>query len=137
MVSSSREGSPLIGAIAEIHPESVTWSYLPAPISAQRQLCREPVLEDLGAERSDLARRAFAARLLKGTRETARSNPHELRCAMGGQWGPDSGTEILLSQSGALLIGWEGEEVLTLERLNRPAAKEPMEPHDYEADRAR
>lgn len=137
VVSSSREDSTLIGAIAEIYPETIAWSYRPGAAMALEPVCREPVLEDLGAERSAEATRDLAARLLKGGREVAKSRPHEIRCASGDQWGPPSGTDLVLSESGKLLVGWENGEVLALVKLERPAAKDPMEPGDYKADTAR
>ncbi|MEO0643731.1 MAG: hypothetical protein AAFY47_10000 [Pseudomonadota bacterium] len=132
MISSTRADSVLIGAIADIYPETLQWSYRP-DIPAQERtspvqsVCHEPVLEDLGAERAEATTRSLAARLLMGTNVEALSNPHELRCASGGEWGPQSGTELLLTQSGTLLIGWERGEILRLEKLDRPPARRPAE----------
>lgn len=137
VVASSRARSDLKGAIAEIYPEAVTWSYLPKGAQVERQFCREPLLEDLSAERSKSTADGLAAPLLKGTKQPAQSQVHELKCAKGGEWGPASGTDMILLEDGSLRIGWMDGETLTLRRLDRVAPKDNMQPEDYAADTVR
>lgn len=137
VVASSRGKSALIGAIAEIHPESVNWSYRPPRGRGLGQLCREPVLQPLAAA----DRVAPVAGLGDAKRPAASvapaSLPHEMLCAGGGEFGPPEGAEVQLRRDGRLTLRWHDGEYLLLEKLLRPAPAEGLTREDYAADEAR
>ena len=137
VVASSTKGSPVIGAIAEIYPESLTWSYRPDGAAGLDQLCQEPVLGNFHEERSERENRAMTKAIAGLRADMAVAPPHEVLCAKGGAWGPDAGSDIVLLNDGKLLMTWRDGQRLELERLARPEAKADLDPEDYKADSAK
>ena len=137
VVASSTKGSPVIGAIAEIYPESLSWSYRPDGATGLDQLCQEPVLGNFHEERSERENRAMTKAIAGPRADLAVAPPHEVLCAKGGAWGPDAGSDVVLLDDGKLLMTWNDGQRLELERLVRPEAKAEMESEDYKADSAK
>ena len=123
----------MTGAIAEIYPESASWSYKPKGAGALDDFCQEPVA---GIVSSDAARRAVKNRFAKGGKPIANSAvPHELMCGGGGQFGDSegAGTDIALIGPNEMAMTWDNGTVLILQRMDRPAPNEDMKPEDYRA----
>lgn len=137
VVLSSREDNSTLGAIAEIYPEAVSWSFKPRKSKKLEQLCREPVLGELAARRSPEMILSASEKLSNGTELKARTALYELKCAAGGAWGPPEGADLMMLDDGKLLMTWRDKEQLVLEKLPRPNPKQDMKPSDYKSDDTR
>lgn len=127
------QSANMIGAIAEIYPESASWSYKPKGAGALNDFCQEPVA---GIVRSTAAQKAVKDRLaVPGKRIADKAVPHELMCGGGGSFGDSegSGTDIALIAPDNMAMTWDDGTVLILEKMDRPAPKDDMQPQDYRA----
>lgn len=118
---------PMRGAIVDIYPEQMRWSFMPQKSEGSNDFCEEPVsgiiIQPVARERAD----AFFAAALKSMKlaSAATGNPHEWLCAAGGKWGlsESSGALFLPLARGEMLMGWHDGRILRLKRMGRAAPK--------------
>ena len=121
------------GAIAEIYPESASWSYKPKGAGALNDFCREPVA---GIVRKQSAQEAVKDRFAAGGKRIAdKAVAHELMCGGGGAFGDSdgAGTDIALIAPDRMAMTWDDGSVLILQRMKRATPEKNMKPEDYRA----
>jgi len=145
------------GAILEVYPEAISWSYKPEGATGLNDFCSEPVagiivqpaaIEGIRKEFAPalkrLALKKPGPRKLDSTETQRRQNekmvighPHAWHCSGGGKFGPsdDKGADFLMLSSDTMLIRWSDDSLIYLERLNRPAPKTNMQSSDYQPDK--
>lgn len=128
---------PPEGAIAEIYPESLNWSFRPRGGEAMDDFCEEPVS---GVIASDAAaaeiRNEFAPAMRKFAIDPkSAGRPHEFLCS-GGSWGASEaeGADFIPVGADRILLRWTGGNIILLERLGRVTEKKDLTPQDYLAD---
>lgn len=132
---SANQAPAIQGAIAEVYPESLRWSYKPAGATGLDDYCQAPVagivlqaaaLVNMAADVKTAQERLKIATAQLG-------HPHEWLCSGGGSWGPSdqAGTDFVLVSNNHMLMRWQQGSMLYLEKLQRVAPKANMQGKDY------
>jgi len=132
---SASQAQAIQGAIAEVYPESLRWSYQPAGATGLNDYCQAPVagivlqaaaLANITADFTPAQQRLKIAKSQLG-------HPHEWLCSGGGSWGPSdqAGADFVLVGKHHMLMRWQQDTVLYLEKLRRVAPKANMQGKDY------
>lgn len=129
--------APPEGAIAEIYPESLNWSFRPRGGEAMDDFCEDPVSGVIASEAAAAKiRRKFAPAMRKfGIDPKTAGRPHEFLCS-GGSWGASEaeGADFIPVGDDRILLRWTEGNIILLERLGRVAEKKDLTPQDYLAD---
>lgn len=135
-----RNNAAVLGAIADIYPKSISWSYRPEKSAFLDEFCEDPVSAILvKSEYLHNIERLFAP--IKGQLPVPADQwhtPHEFLCATSGAFGDSSekGSPFILSKDGQYVImSWKNGWVISLRKMDMPDAPKNMRPQDYRDDK--
>ncbi len=137
--ASRKVKEPMEGAIVDIYPEQLRWSYMPQKSEGSDDFCEEPVsgiiIQKAAREQAD---QFFAPALELLKIDPAKTgNPHEWMCAGGGQWGLSESSGALFLPLGVDegLMGWHDGRILRMKRMARATPKSDVKAEDVIVDR--
>ena len=115
----------VVGALMDVYPEKLSWSYQPSADFAPSDLCLGPVAglianaEVAGETRAMLTQ--AIGRSNKGGGGV--SAPHAWLCGDGGSWGNEAEFQTVGEER--MAMRWPGDITLVLERIRRTSSEPP------------
>jgi hypothetical protein len=115
----------IVGALMDVTPETLSWSYHPDEAFAPEDLCLGPVSGIIAhAEIAQEIRGLLAPALAAARQGRARvSRPHHWLCGDGGSWGEDAEFQVIGEDQ--MAMRWPGDLTLVLERIKRISSGPP------------
>src|SRR5688500_19111342 len=112
----------IVGALMDVFPDKLSWSYHPDKAFAPRDLCLGPVSGIIadpaiaGEVRAELAAARFGGNRM--------SRPHQWLCGDGGSWGEDA--EFQTIGEDRMALRWPGDLTLVLACVRRASFDLPL-----------
>jgi hypothetical protein len=118
----------IVGALIDVYPERLAWSYLASKDFSPTDLCLGPVSGLIAdAAIAGDVRTALAPALRRtGTDPGHLSRPHRWLCGDGGEWGDEAEFQVIGRDR--MAMRWPGDLTLVLERIRRASGDPPALP---------
>lgn len=123
----AKDDARIVGALMDVFPEQLSWSYKPSPAFSGSDVCVGPVsgvIEE--GEFASRTRKLLAPAIARVKERLRHSRPHQWLCGDGGSWGDDA--EFTALGDGRMAMRWPGDLTLILERIKRPPSNPPPLP---------